>query len=168
MFSLCAARIRRQRHCRFHRLYGFLCRIRTRPPCTWEHGRRAGRLQPLAGSPEVLLITTQGRPPGLLCRATGVSLSPAPQSKAKGLAFVPHRAKWIAQCRLAHTAAPHGEQQCSPSACHGAFPGVARMGGNVPAVLVCSCQATSARHFLCLPPCSQWQRAFLIALKKIF
>ena len=38
---------------------------------------------------------------------------------------------------------PPRREDIRPSVRHGAFPGVARMGGNVPAVLVCGCQATS-------------------------
>ena len=54
------------------------------------------------------------------------------------------------------------------SARRGVFPGVARMGGNVPAVLVYSCQATGERRFKGLSPYSQWQRGFLVAPKKFF
>ena len=52
------------------------------------------------------------------------------------------------------------------SARHGAFPGVARMDGNVPAVLVCGCQATSELRIFRRSSYSQWERAKYIALKK--
>ena len=135
------------------------------PPHTWEHGRRADRLQPLTGSPGVLLITTRGRPPGLTCRATGVSLSPTPWSNAKEVASTPFRAKCIARRRLAHCR-PKGAA-VRPPARLGAFPGVARMGGNVPAVLVCSCQATGERCFDRLSLNSPGKMPFYIALIKI-
>ena len=109
---LCAARIRRQRQYRFHLPSLVFCAVfAARPPHTWEHGRRADCLQPLTGSPGVLLITTRGRPPGLTCRATGVSLSPAPWSNAKEVASTPFRAKCIARRRPAHCR-PKGGQQC--------------------------------------------------------
>lgn len=52
------------------------------------------------------------------------------------------------------------------SARRGAFPGVARMGGNVPAVLVCDCQATSELRIFRRSSYSQRERPKYIALKK--
>ena len=139
--DLCAARIRRQRQCHFHLFDLVFCAVfAARSPRTWEHGRRADRLQPLTGSPRVLLITTQGRPPGLLCRATGVS-HPCSIVVAKKPAPAFFRAKWIARCRPQHHRPPW-KAAVLRSARHGVFPGVARMDGNVPAVLVYGCQAT--------------------------
>lgn len=68
----------------------------------------------------------------------------------------------------AGTLPPQGGTAVRPPARLGAFPGVARMGGNVPAVLVCGCQATDERYFNGLSLYSQQQKAFLIALKKNF
>ena len=68
----------------------------------------------------------------------------------------------------AGTLPPQGGAAVRPPARLGAFPGVARMGGNVPAVLVYSCQATGERRFKGLSPYSQWQRGFLVAPKKFF
>lgn len=50
---------------------------------------------------------------------------------------------------------PPRREDIRPSVRHGAFPGVARMGGNVPTVLVCGCQATGERRFKSLSPYSQ-------------
>ena len=107
------------------------------------HGNTTGddvRLHPLTGSPGVLLITTQSRPPGLLCRATGVS-HPCSIVVAKKPAPAFFRAKWIVRCRPQHHRPPW-KAAVLRSARHGVFPGVARMDGNVPAVLVYGCQAT--------------------------
>ena len=52
------------------------------------------------------------------------------------------------------------------SARRGAFPDVARMGGNVPAVLVCGCQAASERQIFRRSSYSQRERPKYIALKK--
>ena len=67
----------------------------------------------------------------------------------------------------AGTLPPQGGAAVRPPARLGAFPGVARMGGNVPAVLVCDCQATGERCFDRLSLNSPGKMPFYIALIKI-
>lgn len=57
---------------------------------------------------------------------------------------------------------PPRREDIRPSARHGAFPGVARMGGNVPTVLVCGCQATVSGVFyrLSLNSPGKWHKSF--------
>ena len=133
----------------------------------WTGNTAGGPLafQPLTGSLKVLLITTQSLSPGLLRRAAGVSFSPHRQSMAIGPAMVaPLRAKCIALRRTRLTPLIRAPLSARP----GAFPDVARVNRNVPAVLVYSCQATGERRFKGLSPYSQWQRGFLVAPKKFF
>lgn len=55
-----------------------------------------------------------------------------------------------------------------PSARLGAFPGVARMGGNVPAVLVCGCQATVNYEIFAVHLVAQEKGQNITHLKNIF
>ena len=101
----------------------------------WTGNTAGGPLafQPLTGSLKVLLITTQSLSPGLLRRAAGVSFSPHRQSMAIGPAMVaPLRAKCIALRRTRLTPLIRAPLSARP----GAFPDVARVNRNVPAVPV--------------------------------
>ena len=133
-----------------------MCRIRCSPP--GNLGNHAGRLavyKPFTGSPRVLLITTQGRPTHLTCGQTIMRIiMPRPRSWRKGK-LLPlsgqnaslktnnwgHRPtnKWEAVCvRLVMALFPkfvYNELL------------VAHSGGNVPAWLVFTFQATR-RTFL--------------------
>ena len=99
--------------------------------------------QPLTEVLKVLLITTQSLPPGLLRRAAGVSFSPHRQSMAIGPAMgVPLRAKCIALRRTRPTPLIRAPLSARP----GAFPDVARVNRNVPAVLVFCFQRLMKGH----------------------
>ena len=61
----------------------------------------------------------------------------------------------------AGTLPPQGGAAVRPPARLGAFPGVARMGGNVRAVLVCGCQATSELQIFAVHLVAQEKRSFI-------
>ena len=63
---------------------------------------------------------------------------------------------------------PPRREDIRPSVRHGAFPGVARMDGNVPAVLVCGYQATSELQIFRRSLSSPGKTLFYIALRKNF
>ena len=110
----------------------------------WTGNTAGGPLafQPLTGSLKVLLITTQSLSPGLLRRAAGVSFSSHRQSMAIGPAMVaPLRAKCIALRRTRLTPLIRAPLSARP----GAFPDVARVNRNVPAVLVFCFQGSRPR-----------------------
>lgn len=126
------------------------------PPHTWEHGRWVDYLQLLTDSPR---SATRTYAPGCWCVISPHSIVM--------LASALFRAKSVARRRLLTPLLPCGEQQRGSSARPGAFPDVARMGGNVPAVLVCDCQATGERCFDRLSLNSPGKMPFYIALIKI-
>ena len=67
-----------------------------------------------------------------------------------------------------HTPPPSRRAAVWLSARHGAFPDVARMGGNVPAVLICGCQAASELRIFRRSLSSPGKTLFYIAFTKIF
>ena len=85
-------------------LLGFYVLFAARIPdtghfCPREHNRRAAGGRPLTGFPGVLLITTQGRPPRLMCGATGVSLYFRPPCRGETVCRTAFKAKEVARCK---------------------------------------------------------------------
>ena len=146
-----------------------MCRICSPPPGSL--GNHAGRLavsKPFTGSPEILLITTQGRPTHLTCGQNDSAYhNPPPKVMAKRATTPSFRSKCIAR----------NQEQQPPSLFrvaalalvrHGAFSYVARSGGNVPAWLVFDFQATRRTFLFPRSPYSPRKRVFLVTIKKIF
>ena len=127
-----------------------MCRICCSPP--GNLGNHTGRLavdKPFTGSPKVLLITTQGRPAHLTCGQTIVCIIiPRPRSWRKGQLppLSGQNASLKANNTSRHPSSLKREAACVATR-HGAFSCVARSGGNVPAWLVFTFQATR-RTFL--------------------
>ena len=125
-----------------------MCRICCSPP--GNLGNHTGRLavdKPFAGSPRVLLITTQGRPAHLTCGQTIVCIIiPCPGSWRKGgpCLFSDKRNRSGTESADRR---PIIERQLALRFRPGAFPGVARLDGNVPAWLVFTFQAASEGIF---------------------
>ena len=133
-----------------------MCRICSPPP--GNLGNHTGRLavyKPFTGSPGVLLITTQGRPAHLTCGQTiACIIIPRPKVVAKRETTPSFRSKCIA--RIQEQQPPSLKREAAMALdCLGAFSEVcckqtylvARSGGNVPAWLVFTFQATR-RTFL--------------------
>ena len=125
-----------------------MCRIRCSPP--GNLGNHTGRLavyKPFTGSPKVLLITTQGRPTHLTCGQTIMRIIiPRPRSWRKRELPPSFQSKCIAQNQEQQPPS-HKREAALALVRHGAFFCVARSGGNVPAWLVFTFQATR-RTFL--------------------
>lgn len=145
-----------------------MCRICCSPP--GNLGNHAGRLavdKPFTGSPKVLLITTQGRPVHLTCGQTIARIIiPRPRSWRKGqLPLFPvkmHRSKPTTQAAIPF------QGGSLLAARHGAFSYVARSGGNVPAWLVFTFQATRRTFLFPRSPHSPGKRPESFMLQKIF
>ena len=148
----CAARIRRQRQSEKLKGLILMCRICCSPP--GNLGNHTGRLavyKPFTGSPKVLLITTKGRPTHLTCGQNDSAYhNPPPKVMAKRATTPSFRSKCIA--RNQEQQPPSLKREAAMALdCLGAFSEVcrkqtylvARSGGNVPAWLVCTFQATS-------------------------
>ena len=125
-----------------------MCRICCSPP--GNLGNHAGRLaayKPFTGSPEVLLITTKGRPTHLTCGQNDSAYhNPPPKVMAKRATTPSFRSKCIARNQEQQPPS-HKRGAVLALIRHGAFSCVARSGGNVPAWLVFIFQATR-RTFL--------------------
>ena len=132
-----------------------MCRICCSPP--GNLGNHAGRLavsKPFTGSPEILLITTQGRPAHLTCGQTiSCIMIPRPKVMAKRATTPSFRSKCIAQSQQHKPPSLKREAACVrlvmalfPKFVHNKLL-VARSGGNVPAWLVFTFQA-ARRTFL--------------------
>ena len=125
-----------------------MCRICNSPPGNLgNHGGRLAVYKPFTGSPGVLLITTQGRPTHLTCGQTVmriIILRPGSWRKGQLFPFFGQNASLEASNTSYH---PFSQGGSLLAARHGAFSCVARSGGNVPAWLVFTFQATR-RTFL--------------------
>ena len=103
--------------------------------------------KPFTGSPKVLLITTQGRPTHLTCGQNDSAYhNPPPKVMAKRATTPSFRSKCIARNQEQQPPS-HKREAAFALVRHGAFSCVARSGGNVPAWLVFTFQATR-RTFL--------------------
>ena len=122
-----------------------MCRICCSPPGNF--GNHTGRLavyKPFTGSPRVLLITTQGRPAHLTCGQTIMRIIiPRPRSWRKGK-LLPLSGQKVS-LETNSTDFHHKRQLVYGLSWR--FFRVARLGGNVPAWLVCIFQATDERFF---------------------
>ena len=132
-----------------------MCRIRCSPP--GNLGNHTGRLavyKPFTGSPKVLLITTQGRPTHLTCGQTIMRIIiPRPRSWRKGELLPLSGQNGSLKANNTSRRPSKGRQlwlwivlALFPKFVHNKLL-VARSGGNVPAWLVFTFQATR-RTFL--------------------
>ena len=138
---ICCQRQKSELNDPFHAVFA------ARPPAFGNHAGRLAADKPFTGFPRVLLITTQGRPAHLTCGQTIVCIMiPRPGSWRKGgpCLFSDKRNRSGTESADRR---PIIERQLALRFRPGAFPGVARLDGNVPAWLVFTFQAASEGIF---------------------
>lgn len=147
--------------------WGFVSYLPPAPRTHWEHNRRAADGRPLTGSPRVLLITTQGRPPRLTC---GANMEYHYPSVLRVVAKQPAGLLLRRKRSLAARETPPATQRAAagnPPKVMALSPVSLAGAGMYLLCCIFGCQG-SAKGVFCPSLYSRWERSFLVAFHKFF